>query len=64
MYRTIMISGANRGIGRAIAERALKDGHKISLGIRDPQKLEEKILDLFPIISAGFQSAISEKILC
>ncbi len=43
--RTILISGANRGIGRSIAEKLLKDGHCISLGIRNPEELKETILD-------------------
>jgi NAD(P)-dependent dehydrogenase (short-subunit alcohol dehydrogenase family) len=34
-----MISGANRGIGRAIAERLLEDGYTLSLGARDPGTL-------------------------
>ena len=33
--RTILISGASRGIGRAIAERLFSDGHRISLGLRN-----------------------------
>ncbi len=37
--RTLLISGASRGIGRAIAERALADGHRLSLGVRDPAGL-------------------------
>lgn len=37
--RTLLISGASRGIGRAIAERALADGHQLSLGVRDPADL-------------------------
>jgi len=37
--RTLLISGASRGIGRAIATRALADGHRLSLGVRDPQSL-------------------------
>lgn len=35
--RTLLISGASRGIGFAIAERALAEGHRLSLGVRgDP----------------------------
>lgn len=39
--RTLLISGASRGIGRAIAERALAEGHRLSLGVRDPAGLPE-----------------------
>ena len=37
--KVIMISGANRGIGRAIAERLLGDGYLLSLGVRNLAKL-------------------------
>jgi len=43
--RTLLISGASRGIGRAIAERALADGHRLSLGLRDPMALKQTPLD-------------------
>ena len=43
--RTILISGASRGIGRSIALRALKDGHRISLGLRDPEDVKGTKLD-------------------
>ncbi len=43
--RTILISGASRGIGRCIAEKALQDGHRISLGLRDPSKIKGSKLD-------------------
>jgi NAD(P)-dependent dehydrogenase (short-subunit alcohol dehydrogenase family) len=39
--RTLLISGASRGIGLAIAERALTEGHRLSLGLRDPAALPE-----------------------
>ncbi|KAF0652867.1 short-chain alcohol dehydrogenase [Cyanobium sp. Copco_Reservoir_LC18] len=39
--RTLLISGASRGIGRAIAEQALAEGHRLSLGLRDPDALPE-----------------------
>ncbi len=45
MKRTILITGANRGIGRFIAEQLLRDGHRISLGLRDPGSLNDTILD-------------------
>ena len=43
--RTVLISGASRGIGRAIAERLLAEGHRLSLGVRDPQALRGTALD-------------------
>lgn len=37
--RVIMISGASRGIGRAVAEHLLELGYRLSLGVRDPKSL-------------------------
>jgi NAD(P)-dependent dehydrogenase (short-subunit alcohol dehydrogenase family) len=34
--RVIAISGASRGLGRAIAERLLTEGYTLSLGVRNP----------------------------
>ena len=43
--RTLLISGASRGLGRAVAERALADGHRLSLGLRDLEMLKQTPLD-------------------
>ena len=43
--RTILISGANRGIGLHIAYRELKEGNRISLGIRDIESIKGSIID-------------------
>ena len=43
--RTVLISGASRGIGRAIAQRLLADGHRLSLGVRNPEALLGTCLD-------------------
>ena len=43
--RTILISGASRGIGRSIAQRALQDGHRVSLGLRQTHGLLGSRLD-------------------
>jgi NADP-dependent 3-hydroxy acid dehydrogenase YdfG len=39
--RVIMVSGANRGIGRAITEALYGAGYTLSLGARNPQALNE-----------------------
>ncbi len=43
--RKILISGASRGIGKAIALKLLKEGHSISLGVRKKEKLINTPLD-------------------
>ena len=37
--RKILISGASRGIGKAIALKLLKEGHSLSLGVRNKESL-------------------------
>jgi len=37
--RVVMISGASRGIGHAIAQALSSLGYRLSLGVRDPQSL-------------------------
>ena len=44
--RTVMISGASRGIGHAVAARLLKAGHRLSLGVRHPEGLAPWLGDL------------------
>jgi NAD(P)-dependent dehydrogenase (short-subunit alcohol dehydrogenase family) len=41
--RVILISGANRGIGFAVAEALYAKGYTVSLGVRDPGKLQDAI---------------------
>ena len=43
--RTILISGANRGIGLNIAHKELKEGNRISIGIRDLESLKGSVID-------------------
>jgi NAD(P)-dependent dehydrogenase (short-subunit alcohol dehydrogenase family) len=38
--RVVMLSGANRGIGRAMAGVLLAKGYRLSLGARDPQGVD------------------------
>ena len=43
--RTILISGANRGIGLKIAHKELKEGNRISVGIRNIESLKGSVID-------------------
>ena len=43
--RTILISGASRGIGLNIAHRELKEGNRISIGIRDLESVKGSVID-------------------
>ena len=45
MQRTVLLTGASRGIGRSIARQLLKDGHRLSLGLRDPEAQRGTDLD-------------------
>ena len=41
--KVIMISGANRGIGRAISEKLLSENFRLSLGVRNLEQLPETL---------------------
>ena len=43
--RTILISGANSGIGLEIAHKQLQEGNRVSVGVRDLDSLEGSIID-------------------
>lgn len=40
LKRVVPVSGANRGIGRAIVQELSGSGYRLSLGARDPAALE------------------------
>ena len=41
--KVIMISGSNRGIGKAIMEKLLEEGYLLSLGVRNPENLQKSM---------------------
>ena len=56
MQRTVLLTGASRGIGRSIARRLLKDGHRLSLGLRDPQALRGTDLDVGTVLHHAYDA--------
>ena len=43
--RVVMLSGASRGIGAAIARRLHSDGFSLSLGVRRPAEVKAKFAE-------------------
>ena len=48
MSRIVMISGGARGLGAAITARCLADGHRVSVGLRQPERLAAAFPDADP----------------
>jgi NADP-dependent 3-hydroxy acid dehydrogenase YdfG len=44
--RVIMVSGANRGIGQAVARKLHQKGYTLSLGARDKGKPDASVADI------------------
>jgi len=42
----VIITGASRGIGRAVADKFAANGHSLFLSSRDPKLLEEAVLEI------------------
>lgn len=57
--RVILISGANRGIGKAIALNLHAKGYALSLGVRDPDAFYQQVAELPPgsVHLARFEAA-------
>jgi len=54
--RVVMISGASRGIGRAIARRLAGEGYRVSLGVRDPARFDAAGFDPDRLLVHGFDA--------
>ena len=57
MQRTVLLTGASRGIGRSIARRLLNDGHRLSLGLRDPEALRGTDLDVEKVLHHPYDAS-------
>ena len=57
MQRMGLLTGASRGIGRSIGRRLLKDGHRLSLGLRDPEALRGTDLDVEAVIHHAYDAS-------
>ena len=44
--KVVMISGANRGIGKVVAEKLSEEGYLLSIGIRDLSSLPDSLLSI------------------
>ena len=56
MQRNVLITGASRGIGRSIAKRLLNDGHRLSLGLRDPEALRGTELEVDQVVHHAYDA--------
>ena len=61
MQRNVLITGASRGIGRSIAKRLLNDGHRLSLGLRDPEALRGTELDVDQVVHHAYDASDPER---
>ena len=57
MQRNVLITGASRGIGRSIAKRLLNDGHRLSLGLRDPEALRGTELEVDQVVHHAYDAS-------
>ena len=61
MSRIVLITGASRGIGRAVAEQLLAGGHRLCLGLRDPAGLKGSPLDSERVLPVAYDASRPEQ---
>ena len=61
MSRTVLITGASRGIGRAVAEHCLAEGHRLCLGLRDPAAVKGTPLDNAHVLPVAYDASQPEQ---
>jgi NAD(P)-dependent dehydrogenase (short-subunit alcohol dehydrogenase family) len=55
--RVVMVSGASRGIGRAVAETLRRRGYAVSAGARDPEALARRLGAGEDLLCARYEAA-------
>ena len=61
MSRTVLSTGASRGIGRAVAEHCLAEGHRLCLGLRDPAAVKGTLLDNAHVLPVAYDASQPEQ---
>ena len=61
MQRTVLITGASRGIGRAVAEQLLAKGYRLCLGLRNPAGIKGTLLDSERVLPVAYDAGHPEQ---
>ena len=61
MERTVLMTGASRGIGRAVAEQLLAKGCRLCLGLRNPAGIKGTLLDSDRVLPVAYDAGHPEQ---
>ena len=56
MQRTVLMTGASRGIGWAVAEQLLAKDHRLCLGLRNPGVIKGTLLDSDRVLPIAYDA--------